>query len=1202
MKQRLRIFVSSPGDVQRWRRIAALTIEALARDHTRFFKIEPYLWEYEAMVASGHFQDSIEPPSAFDIVVIIVWSRLGTIMPERTGVREYRGIDGRAPVTGTEWEFEEALKAAQSNGAPDLLVYRNLMPAPFDTSNPDRFAQQSQQLKALNTFWERHFLNKGMFIAAYTTFERDNEFAEILKAHLAQLIKKRSEMLARAKDSRGAGWTQAPFRGLEAYEYEHSSIFFGQNEAIAKATLRLAENAEAGSPFLLVMGGSGSGKSSLVKAGVVPSLFSPRIITGTAFLRRVIFRPSDAREGEDLFDALARRLTTQVSAEEGLSELVGPGQSVAMLAAHLRGAAAEPAFPLTSALGQLSVQAILAGSMLEHETARLILVIDQLEELFTIERKGLDEPRRFVDLVAGLVRSGVVWVIATMRRDFWYRADEAPELLRLAENKGRLELEPPGPAQLSQMIRRPAEEAGLEFEEGGTTRVPLNDVITEDVARESGSLPLLSYLLDQLYLKDVVEDHGKTLTYKTYLKLGGLKGAIATRAEEVLRRCTPAERSSLGSVLFSLVRLGAAGADVKRAVARRVPLSTFEVGTPRRGLVESFLDPHARLLVSDAEPGASPTVRIAHEALITGWTQAQAYVKDNEDFFLIRQRIEERYQRWRELRDAKTTTAPDTTESTATAPTRFDAWRASFGREPGLLSDIDIADGRRLLINHRTDTEPHLIVYIERSIAQDRRIRTRAVRVLALVAIVVSVLGIIALEQRNFARSESAIANRTTKFMVDMFENADPDKSRGDAITVRKMLDIGANTIRSEPALAGAPRVRAELETTIGQAYAGLGLYKSAQDLLTQASTDSKSDSVPDETRVRALVADGYTLYLAGQYDDAEKVMNEAVNLARKSLNPSDTLRSTALTDLADVFVQLERYPEAEQLCGEALVADRKRGPEGAAVLAKTLDSLSKVYFSSGNLAAAEAPMREALRLREQTFGMRYTLTAQSLDNLGVLLYQSGRYAEALSVYQQALPIFRAVYGPEHPEVATIINNIGRSALMAGHIDEAEPLLRQALAMTEKFEGDTHDDLVSPLNSLAMIDVYRGRLDIALSEIKRADSIARLPDHGELLDQVLLSEADIELANVNPTRAAGLLAESKTLLEKAHPNTPGDAWRYAVWDAVNSQLLAANGDSTAAARLLAAAQPIIVQRFGIDGFYNLLAKRRAVLIARSSRG
>ena len=166
MRERLRIFVSSPGDVTAAREIAALTIERLAQDYARFYKIEPYLWEFEAMAASGHFQDSIEPPSAFDVVVLIVWSRLGTALPERTEIREYRGIDGRAPVTGTEWEFEEALQAAQKSGAPDLLVYRSRKPAPFDTHDPNRFEEQSQQLKALNGFWERYFSNQGLFIGA----------------------------------------------------------------------------------------------------------------------------------------------------------------------------------------------------------------------------------------------------------------------------------------------------------------------------------------------------------------------------------------------------------------------------------------------------------------------------------------------------------------------------------------------------------------------------------------------------------------------------------------------------------------------------------------------------------------------------------------------------------------------------------------------------------------------------------------------------------------------------------------------------------------------------------------------------------------------------------------------------------------------------------------------------------------------------
>ena len=228
------------------------------------------------------------------------------------------------------------------------------------------------------------------------------EFASAFEKHLRKLIEKRIAPEASVSHESGTRiWTQAPFRGLEAYEFQHAPIFFGQDDALAKAMVRLVANATAGSPFLLVLGASGSGKSSLVKAGIVPKLFVPRRIPGVAFLRRVMFRPSDAQEGEDLFDALARRLTAQVSADEGLSELVGPGQSVAGLAAHLRNATAEPAYPIATVLGQLADAARRDGRMLDYETARLVLVLDQLEELFTDEFLTHLERQRFVALIAG---------------------------------------------------------------------------------------------------------------------------------------------------------------------------------------------------------------------------------------------------------------------------------------------------------------------------------------------------------------------------------------------------------------------------------------------------------------------------------------------------------------------------------------------------------------------------------------------------------------------------------------------------------------------------------------------------------------------------------------------------------------------------------------------------------------------------------
>jgi tetratricopeptide (TPR) repeat protein len=1132
--------------------------------------------------------------------VLILWSRLGTHLPERTAVREYRGIDGRAPLTGTEWEFEEALQAAQKSGAPDLLVYRSRKPAPFDTQDPDRLDEQLQQLKALNSFWERHFANQGMFLGAYTSFTSDAQFAAAFENHLRKLIEKRIAALGSVRgEAPTKAWAQAPFRGLEAYEFEHALIFFGQDEALAKAMLQLTGNAAAGSPFLLVLGASGSGKSSLVKAGVVPKLFVPRRIAGTAFLRRILFRPSDAQEGEDLFDALARRLTTQMSEQEGLSELIGHGQSTASLAEHLRNATATPAYPIGTALGQLTLHARQLGRMLEYETAKLVVVVDQLEELFTGDRISSSERTQFIELLAGLVRSGCVWVVATMRIDFWHRATETPELVRLSEGNGRLELLPPGPAQLSQMIRRPAEAAGVSFELHETTNVPLNDAIVEEVAREPGALPLLSYLLNQLYRADVLEADGTTLTYATYEKLGRLEGAIATQAEAVLERCTSDDRKALGSVLFSLVEIGAAEGNVERALARRVPLSTFPVGSPQRRLVEALLDPGARLLVSDTEKGGSPTVRVAHEALISRWAQARDFVQSNAEALKIRHRIEERYLLWRALKEGDPQATQHETSPFPSFAARLAAWRSRFGREQGLLTDIDVTDGRRLLKEHRTDTEPHLVTYIERSVADNQRIRTRSFRVLSTVAIVVTLLavvsiiaGLIAAQQRDRARTEAATADRTSRFMVSLFKLADPGENRGNSVTVREVLDRGARDIG--PGLKSEPRIQADLLTAMGEAYTGLGLYDPARKLLTQAQVDQQGISVPPESRVRTLIASGSELYLAADYGGAKTQLRGAVEIAQSQLPADSVLTSEARDHLADVLVQLEQYPEAERLCQAALKVDRKRGTEGIPILARTLSTLANAFYFQDRLEEAEPPMREALALRKQCFGSRDARTAESMNNLGSLLYQTGRYAEAATQWQKALPVYREVYGPEHPEVATLLNNLGRSALMAGRVDEAIPLLEQTVQVDEKLKGLTHDDLVPPLNSLGMAYLYEGDTARARIEISRALQIARLRN-SVMLDQVVLNAADLELSAHRTEGASPLLDEARRLLETRYPLTkePAAQWRYAAWDAVNADFLALEHRPDDARATFARARDVLVKRFGPQGFYVLRLDQRA---------
>src|SRR5262249_20764444 len=180
------------------------------------------------MLASGHFQDAVIPPSETDIVVLILWSRLGTPLPEHTETHEYRGIDGRVPVTGTEWEFEDALASNKRTSAPDLLAYRKTAPPRAEYRSAADALALAEQLQKLESFWSRHFYDSGEFRAAFSTFEDLDAFESKLDTDLRRLIERRANAkhVDQGQTSQPMWMLGSPFRGLETYYYEHAAIFF----------------------------------------------------------------------------------------------------------------------------------------------------------------------------------------------------------------------------------------------------------------------------------------------------------------------------------------------------------------------------------------------------------------------------------------------------------------------------------------------------------------------------------------------------------------------------------------------------------------------------------------------------------------------------------------------------------------------------------------------------------------------------------------------------------------------------------------------------------------------------------------------------------------------------------------------------------------------------------------------------------------
>jgi tetratricopeptide (TPR) repeat protein/energy-coupling factor transporter ATP-binding protein EcfA2 len=1171
---RFKIFLSSPSDVLPERDRAQEVIERLNAESSTSELFSLSRWEHAFYHASSPPQGQIPNPGDHDIVICIFWKRIGTDLPPA-----YDRPDGTSR-TGTEYEFEEAREARErrQDGHPDILVYRKTAKVLFSEEDVD---EERAQKKALDHFWERWFRSDaGHFIAGFQAFADTDDFGVQLERNLREwLRRRRSGLVFWDIATRGS-----PYRGLVAFDEDHAALFFGRKRDVARARARFIDAAigryqgSRSAAFLLILGPSGCGKSSFLRAGLIPQLRSgavPSFLDGRSggihSFRSVVVVPREL--GSNLIRGLATALYHPEwpgsTGHFGLPELAAGDyatvEAFEVLAANSPASAVAPVLRALERARAAAHPAAHPGEAARVPTERmgLILAIDQLEELFS---NTTADRQAFVQLLTELASSGSVWVTATVRNDFYDRLRHDRHLSELTDRGRIYDLGPPNLADFRAIIREPAAAAGLEFE---TTEGRDLAAEIEKEAAGDGSLPMIAFLLDELFQNR----RGELLTLETYDRLGGAAGALAAHGEQLFAALPAADQQAFPRVVRRLVRLGHQD---QGPVAAPAPPSAFPPDSPERRLIGALSEARlVHMFTVTEDQSETSWVRWSHEALLRRWPRLRASVEADRRDYETLDRLQTACSLWH-ITDADQ-------------------------QHSRLLTDLALAEGLDLIARWGADIDEEIrqFVFASKFAAQARRRRRRRVvtgivAALTALCVVSIVMGLSAARQGRRARSEATIADRTTQFMVSLFSLADPTESSDTAAALKSVLDRSAGEIQIERHLE--PRVRAELRSAIGRAYAGLGRYSDADRVLEEALRDQQQseEPVPAESRVRTMAALGSAQYSNSDYDRSVEQLRQAVDLARRSLPPSSAVRSEALTSLADALSQQGQTDLALNLCDEALQADRARGPGERGVLAQTLDTLSRVYLAADQPAKAVDPMHEALDLRRAVFGTHHARTAESMNNLGALYYQLGRYAEAAQLWSDALPVYKEVYGDVHVEVATILNNLGRSALMAGHVKDAETLLRDALALDEKLRSPTHDDLIAPLSSLAMIDLYNGRSEIARAEIARAQHIARLPDHGELLDQVLLNAADVELATGHRAQAAALLAESRNFLEKSHPQDQGqrNAWRYAIWNAVNARLLAAEGNTTEARRVLSQACEPIVRRFGQNGFYTVQSCRR----------
>lgn len=398
-----------------------------------------------------------------------------------------------------------------------------------------------------------------------------------------------------------------PYRGLAVFDEEHAPFYFGRDAQVQ----RLLEQLRRGR-FIAVIGPSGSGKSSLVRAGLIPRIRAGAVPHSQEWDVHVL------RPGAHPLAALAAQVLA-------LQPTPGMQTTVDRLAADERTL-------------HLATAAVLADAAPE---ARVLFVVDQCEEVFTLCRDD-DERRAFLANVhyATAVPGGRAAVVLTLRADFYARLARYPALAQFVQSRQMLigEL---AEDELRQAIEEPARVVGLDV------APELVDTILADVLREPGILPLLQHALLETWRRR----RGGALTLAGYRESGGVQRGLAERAETLFGELTPECQVVAHDVVLRLIQPGDGTEDTRRQISMR-ELSTVAAAELVEDVVRRMVD--ERLLTTSVDTARGEDerrVEISHEALIRGWPRLQDWIQTDRAGLRIHRQLTVAAEEWHRLGD-----------------------------------------------------------------------------------------------------------------------------------------------------------------------------------------------------------------------------------------------------------------------------------------------------------------------------------------------------------------------------------------------------------------------------------------------------------------------------------------------------------------------------------------------------------------------
>lgn len=407
---------------------------------------------------------------------------------------------------------------------------------------------------------------------------------------------------------------ESPYQGLQYFDEKESDRFFGRDQLTAKIVGRLGQRS-----FLAVIGASGSGKSSLVRAGVIQALRrGDRLVDGS-------LPPTDSGKWAiHIFTPTAHPL------EALASTLMREEESTTAITT------------LQQELYKDSKTLTLAGRkvLAQHSQKHLLLVIDQFEEIFTICRHE-DERQAFIENLLAATSPDdpqPITILITLRADFYANFAQHDRLREIVSQNqefiGSMTRD-----ELTEAILKPAALGGWKIQEG------LVRVMLDDVGDEPGALPLLSHAL----LETWERRRGRTMTLSGYTEAGGVRGAIAQTAESVFQQRLTSEQRPIARMIFvHLAELSEDSLDTRRRATFSELITRATDEMTIQAVLSILVD--ARLVTTDTiEPGDTKVVEVSHEALIREWPTLRQWLEQDREGLILHRQLTEDTNDWIKL-------------------------------------------------------------------------------------------------------------------------------------------------------------------------------------------------------------------------------------------------------------------------------------------------------------------------------------------------------------------------------------------------------------------------------------------------------------------------------------------------------------------------------------------------------------------------